>query len=195
MLAQARPMGMGSSSANSRWMVHVDVAHLGQGGPPAVELLGPQGLPAGGYQAEGGRGALFQHAGVGQQVKGGGGPVQDGDSPGVHLLHQHQGEREALLGQDHQGGAAAQGRVEVLHRGVKVKGGLVAENVFLRDLLCLGDPLTEVQNAVVAGHDPLGDAGRAGSEKNVGRVCVQHPGPPLGENLLLEGVGKARGIL
>lgn len=145
MLAQAVPMGMRSSSAKSRRMgyqVQSTVTSVGPyklmywswgNGPlPTVELLGPECFAADDHGTQSLRGLLFQHAGVGDQVKGGGRPDQGRDRFVGQEVHEQGREEKVFLGDDVGAGPALEGDINIFHREIKVKRGLVCQNVSLR---------------------------------------------------------------
>ena len=108
-------------------------------------------------------------------MEGGGGPVDGSDAVGLHGPQQQQREGEELPGIDVACGAQLQRLVDVLHRQIKVKGRLVAEDLVAGIAAEGRHPFGKVNDAAVGDHNALGRAGGAGGEENIHRVHVQHP--------------------
>ena len=111
-------------------------------------------------------------------MEGGSGPDEGGDLLFLQKVDEQGGEEKVLLGNDVGGGPTLEGEVDVFHRQVKVKGGLVAHDVVPGDLAGLRHPFDEVNDASMGDDDPLGGAGRARGKDGVHRVDVQHAPAP-----------------
>ena len=90
----------------------------------------------------------------------------------IKVLHQGCGEGEQALGDEVGGRPEFQGGVELLQAGVKVEGGLVAEDCVPVKFQNLGQLLHIVDDRPVAGRHPLGDPRGAGGEDDVDGVGV-----------------------
>ena len=97
------------------------------------------------------------------------------DAVGLHGPQQQQREGEELPGIDVACGAQLQRLVDVLHRQIKVKGRLDAEDLVAGIAAEGRHPFGKVNDAAVGDHNALGRAGGAGGEENIHRVHVQHP--------------------
>ena len=123
-------------------------------------------------------------------MKGGGRPDQGRDRFVGQEVHEQGREEEVFLGDDVGAGPALEGDINIFHREIKVKRGLVCQNVSLRKAAGVGHPFDEVNDAPVGEDNTLGRAGGAGGEDGVDRVDVQDPVPAALQACFVHRMGK-----
>ena len=110
----------------------------------------------------------------GDQAQGRHGPGEAGHLSVTQPVQQFLGPGEELLGHHRELCPGFQHGVQVLHRHVKVKGGLVGQDVRVVHAETVHEGVDEVDHRPVAHHHPFGLAGGARGEVGVQRVGVHH---------------------
>ena len=107
-------------------------------------------------------------------------PVDGGDARLLHGLEQEHGKGEIFLLKDAAARAERERLVHILAGKIKIKRGLIAEDLIFGIAAEFRHPGREVQDRAVWDDDALRRAGRAGGEEHVDGVDVQNffaPGP------------------
>ena len=117
--------------------------------------------------AHGGRHAVAEAVHDGDKAHGADSPDQRGDGVVGQVVHQLGRLAEIGPGDDLHLGPGVKGGVQVLDRDVKIKGGLVAEDIVAVDAKNTGKLRDEIQHRAVADRDALGHAGTAAGKVDV----------------------------
>ena len=108
-------------------------------------------------------------------------PVDGGDARFLHGLEQEHGEGEIFLLKDAAARAERERLVHILAGKIKIKRGLIAEDLIFGIAAEFCHPGREVQDRAVRDDDALRRAGRAGGEDDVQRVELSGPRAATGE--------------